>query len=305
MNRRPVPPHGTNARRKRGCSCDACKLAAYRYVKTYRVRAARAGGHLRVPAGKVVAHVNDLLQHTTRRGVAVAAGLNDTRLGRLLSGEQKTIHKDVAARILAVTLDDIGDRHYVSARPTIRRLQALVCLGYTLAELARKVDANETHIQRLAGVGMYDGVHRDLDQRVRALYDDLCMTVPQPTDRYDKARAANARTLAKKRGWHPPLAWDDIDTDPNPAMVTPVRLHRPKDDIDEAVVLRRCAGETTPEHPTRAEREEIVRRLHAQGRNDRQIGDTAGMPHETAQRIRSDLGLPPNLEAGQEVRRSA
>lgn len=65
----------------------------------------------------------------------------------------------------------------------------------------------------------------------------------------------------------------------------------PRNDVDEVAVQRAVAGDP-PESLTPAERREVVRILHERGMNDRQIHQLAGMAHETAGRIRRELGLP-------------
>jgi hypothetical protein len=61
--------------------------------------------------------------------------------------------------------------------------------------------------------------------------------------------------------------------------------------IDEIAVQRAVNGDP-PAHLTQAEREEAVRRLHARGLNDRQIGERLGVQRAWARKIRARLGLP-------------
>lgn len=76
-------------------------------------------------------------------------------------------------------------------------------------------------------------------------------------DRGGKWARSYARTVAKKNGWLPPLAWDDIDRDPEPPTAEPVYL-------DEVVVDRILAGDRLDATP--AERAEVVRRWLNTGR---------------------------------------
>lgn len=61
--------------------------------------------------------------------------------------------------------------------------------------------------------------------------------------------------------------------------------------VDEIAVLRVVAGDP-PEHLTQADREEAVRRLHARGLNDREIGERLGVQRAWARKIRARLELP-------------
>ena len=61
--------------------------------------------------------------------------------------------------------------------------------------------------------------------------------------------------------------------------------------VDEIAVARAVNGEP-PAHLTQAEREEAVRRLHARGLNDRQIGERLGVQRAWANKVRLRLGLP-------------
>jgi hypothetical protein len=44
----------------------------------------------------------------------------------------------------------------------------------------------------------------------------MSMVLPPNDDPRDQWRVSYAKTTAAKRGWLPPLAWDDIDRDPEP-----------------------------------------------------------------------------------------
>jgi hypothetical protein len=61
--------------------------------------------------------------------------------------------------------------------------------------------------------------------------------------------------------------------------------------------VRRLDGDHTV--PIRnADREEIVRRAHRVGLNDRETARRAGLEDRTVLRIRQRLGLPANVDAG-------
>ena len=114
-----------------------------------------------------------------------------------------------------------------------------------------------------------DHVRRSTAERIAALYDRWCMT-PGPA-------ATRNRAMAVRRGWAPPLAWNNID-DPD-EQPRGVRAERPrKDDVDPIVVERSLAGDRLP--TTRAEKVEITRRWEAQGRSLNELERTFGWKSE-------------------------
>jgi hypothetical protein len=100
----------------------------------------------------------------------------------------------------------LGIVRSVPASGTQRRIRALMAIGWTSADIATR-----------AGWGTPQAVTELLAVRrtvfvataatIAAIYDDLCMT-PGPSEKN--------RRDAQRKGWPPPLAWDDID-DPDEA----------------------------------------------------------------------------------------
>lgn len=110
-------------------------------------------------------------------------------------------------------------RYYVSLHgkkrrdpePTRRRVQALCALGWSISEQSRRTGIQREHLREIAeGVTPAVGPHVRL--AVAALYDVLSGSTPAPS-RY----ATRTRNDAARKCWVPPLAWDDIDNDTNPA----------------------------------------------------------------------------------------
>jgi hypothetical protein len=86
-----------------------------------------------------------------------------------------------------------------------RRLRALHSIGWSWMALSSYLNSTDRWPSLLANQPP-PTVTRATDRQVRDLYDRLSLT-PGPS--------ARARTWAAKRGWAPPLAWDD-DTIDNP-----------------------------------------------------------------------------------------
>lgn len=165
----------------------------------------------------------------------------------------------------------------VPSRGYVRRVRALQALGWSMNALAERLDAD---VRTLAHSLDSGHVFRRTHDAMAALYEELCMT--RPDDQFANRR----RIIAERKGYVPPLAWDDIDLDDEPASPGR-RWHF----IDEIAVERAVAGDP-PEHLTPAERRAVVRRLHARGCSDGEIAARSGMVTETAMRIRHELGLP-------------
>lgn len=146
-------------------------------------------------------------------------------------------------------VDSIGSR---------RRLQALACLGWSTAELSRRLGKHRSYLLKVAKNAR---VQVETAAIVARLYDELSMTWSTSTTANRTASAARAA------GWLPPLAWDDHaldDPKARPAAQGRRNGYRPTDLVDPAQVTRILDGEwTLPASP--AEKEEVARRWHAQG----------------------------------------
>lgn len=102
-----------------------------------------------------------------------------------------------------------GRERIVSTLGTRRRLESLAWLGWSRSQVAARVGIAPTNVARLLSK---ETMTASLAARFAAVFEELCMTLPT-----GKAQAiANTRNQARKRGAHPPLAWDDIDNDPEP-----------------------------------------------------------------------------------------
>lgn len=125
----------------------------------------------------------------------------------------------------------------VASVGTVRRYQALMALGYTGPQIAAECGVS---VNSLRSIGYHGSalIRRGTALAVAEAYDRLCMT--RPDGRY----ADRARSIAKSRGWLPPLAYDDID-DPNehPTIGRDHSLYRAEELIAEWDHLRR-SGES-------------------------------------------------------------
>lgn len=102
-----------------------------------------------------------------------------------------------------------GDRATVPARGTVRRIRALVAIGWPMPMLSERLGAATPQtIQNLSRKPPGARIQVATARKINDLYVDLCMT-PGPS--------RISATRARNKGWIPPLGWDDIDRDPEPA----------------------------------------------------------------------------------------
>ena len=133
------------------------------------------------------------------------------------------------ARFTVIRKEKLGTQ-VIPARGTLRRLQALQAIGWTLQAIGEKCGMTLTTVSKLADPA-HDRVTRRTAERIDRAYREMALT-PGPSDR--------GRGLSAKKGYIPPIAWNDIDRDEAPEFRT-----------DAAIVAefqaRKQAGETTKE----------------------------------------------------------
>ena len=210
MNR-PIPEHGTTARYKGrknlpGCRCRRCTTAATR-ADTER-RLARMSGNARTADPetfqRVLAHLRHLVANDMSHDqVALSAGVAQTTVSDMLSGERKKLMSGTAAKLLRVCVADRTETAMVSAVGTMRRLQALYWMGHSSQVLSTETGLHRDTV-RLIARGMWEKTTEARAQAVRRAYDKLAMAY---------GNSDFARRFAAKYGWHGPLAWDDDTID--------------------------------------------------------------------------------------------
>ncbi|MEN3123249.1 hypothetical protein [Janibacter sp. LM] len=212
------------------CRCRSCRDAASTYERR-RAKDRAYGRDAYIDAAPVRAHVQQLqAQGMGWKRVADAAGLERSVVWKLIYGDPtrglaptKRVMPKTRDAILAVTLD-LAPGRIIDGTGTRRRLQALVAIGWSMGELARRLDI------RPSNIGATIHGHREVTvataTRARDLYDELWDTPAPPSGRHGSV-PTRARAYADRMGWVPPLAWDDetID-DPDLAGQLRAAFHR-------------------------------------------------------------------------------
>jgi len=156
------------------------------------------------------------------RRIAELAGVSQPAVTRLLYGTPSVgrpptqrLRPERAAAFLSVRLDisSLADGTRIDGTGARRRLQALGTLGWPVPPLAVRAGVSDLALHSvLSGNRVTVRVAR----AVRDLYDDMWDEAPPETNRAERSRAQRARIGAARRGWAPPLAWDE-DTIDDPA----------------------------------------------------------------------------------------
>lgn len=190
------------------CEHPDCRTAQQRYQKRWR-HDRHQGLPRTTDATPVRTHIAGLVGHgMSIRSIAGEAGTSASIVSRVHRGRTARLRNPLADRILAVQ-PGIATRTYGPWSPfvprvgTVRRLQALIALGWTHTAMTARCGHRTAPLLHQRGRWVTRGVHDD----VAAMYRRLC-TRPGPSQR--------TRVRAAKLGYLPPVFWDDIDLDPGP-----------------------------------------------------------------------------------------
>jgi hypothetical protein len=190
--------------------------------------------------------------------------------------------------VLGIGIDVVSRAPHsrIDATGTRRRLQALIAIGWPIELLAAQLGRRPKSLCRSM---TSESVTARTAQDVGTVYDRLWNTPPPRMTGGQRAAADAAQAHAAAQGWLPPLAWDDIDTDPTPPALTTGPSQR--NDVDEIAVERALAGDhVTYDDLTAVEQQEVVRRLTARGNSIRDIAAQLGTTKRTVSRRRATLG---------------
>lgn len=269
MTVRALPDHGEYSRYARhGCRCDRCRAAG----RSYRLRLGydhANGTRRRIDGTQTRVHIERLVARGwTQKQIAAAAGLNQSSVSVVRSRPDTQVHRDTAAAILAIRLDQQPPipRGLIDATGTRRRLQALMVLGHTTAAVARRISVPEVSLQQVIE-GRWATIKIATAAKVTHAYRDLSLR-PAPPSRF----AEQACNQAMVRGWYGPMAWADID---DPACVPD-----PNEPAAPASVHPRDVAE-----------------LAAQGLDDAAIGRRLRVSPRTVLRARVVHGIPAGVAA--------
>jgi hypothetical protein len=191
-----------------------------------------------------------------------------------------------AAKLLALRAPVLADSALIDATGTRRRLQALVAVGWSGAELMRRIGVLGTDFPKLLD---RDRVLVRTDRAVRALYEELWDTPPPASTRWERATRSRALAFAAAHGWVPPLAWDD-DTIDDPDAAPDHHQAEDAGLVDEVAVERVLRGDGNHRTLNHAERVELARRTAAAGLGTTAISRALRCSGATARRLLAEAG---------------
>lgn len=208
---RALAPHGTYSRAngqhgiRPPCHCEPCRTTRNRVKKQQRLNRHRGIPPL-VDAAPAAKRLHELHETSGWDDIARAAGTSGAHLRQIAFGRLQQISPKTQAKIMAIRPAATGGQ-YIDSTGTVRRVRALIALGYTLIDIAETANVAVARVQPLAAG--YPSLRRTVAERITNAYRELSETPGTNT------RAKN-RAIANR--WAPPAAWDD-DTIDDPAAI--------------------------------------------------------------------------------------
>lgn len=214
------------------------------------------------------APVRERIQHLLAAGMAIdhiawQAGVDPGGLAAIAAGKTRYTRAHLAAAINRVRPDprQAPSRHsYVPAVGAVRRLQSLAAAGWDAHRLAERSGLT-VHTIRAIHSARQTRVTTRHHLAIAAMWRDIDIT-PGPSVR--------AQLFAERRGWLPPIAWDE-DTIDDPKARPSQGLRAP-----------------APRTERRAERIATVHRLTRRGLSTNQIADQLGIHPRQVSRDRKE-----------------
>jgi AraC-like DNA-binding protein len=224
---------------QRGCRDAECVAVNYRYEKGVSYDVSH-GRRRQIDSRQVRTHIEQLRAHGwSRLRISRVARVSRSAVYNLAAG-QTEVRRHVALAILSIRIGPPQINLSVDAAGTTRRIQALVAIGHTMESIASLAHYSHSKIEGLAA-GQAESVSVVTANTVTAIYRQL-LHKPGPS--------RQARAFARKRGWHGPLAWDDIDNPEATPEVAPSYADAPKYERDpdraREMVHLHLLGESIP-----------------------------------------------------------
>lgn len=148
----------------------------------------------------------------------------------------------------------------VSVEPTRRKVQALCALGWSATDVAHTLGITQQSMSKI--LNRPDQIYRSTALRIDAVYTSWEMSIPP-----DTPWTRRNRTTALKKGWLPPLAWEDIEA----GIIADQGVSRtriPPDRLDLVEVDTFLQYRDWKRPLSQSEKIEVVRRWLADGRSE-------------------------------------
>lgn len=226
-----------------------------------------------MPGAAVLAHLEKLLADGANlAGISMVSGVPVSTLDKIR--RRDWVQGATASALLGVTeAPALPPAGMTSALGACRRVRALVALGWSLTEQARRLGVHLQRVQLLSS-GRQNLITEATAHAVDALFEQLC-AVP--------GGSVRARNDARRKGWLPPLAWDDIDNPHDEPCRVGDSDDGPDEHVDEVAVERVLAGERID--LTDVELVAVLRAGVARGEHLSRLADRLGINYWGARRM--------------------
>lgn len=228
-------PHGDHRCYWRGCRRPECTTAV-------SARVARTRYLLHVGQGTICSSDQAARRIWQLRGakmsdiqIRAAARLDHETFNRILNG--RAIRRTTEQRVLAVhrqTPGAAGSLANMDVTGSRRRLQAMAVTGWPESVMAARMGMNLRNVQRAISPCSRLISHSSM-VRITALCAELWDQRPEDHG-VSPVSAKRTRRLAARHGWHPLMAWDDID-DPSEVPQYGARASRVDAVVEDATEL--------------------------------------------------------------------
>lgn len=213
--------HGTSKGWGQGCRCKPCRNKHFNEMRRSRNIAKITGtfenrGTRLVPIEPSRNRLREVMrQHrASLESIAEVIGVRESTLGLILyrTGRmyvRKSTHDRVMSDFVPKLYAPGGPLNKgskINAAGTVRRVQALVWMGYPLQYLAHQAGLSPSTVRRLANGNEWSRTTEEVRDKVVNFYDKALLS-PPPEHRYTK----QAKQMARERGYFPPGAWARID----------------------------------------------------------------------------------------------
>lgn len=263
------------------CACDQCREANAERGRTRQALLEQGlPTSTKVSVRPVQEHITDLLAAgIPRTTIAAMAHVDIANLFDIESASPAhKIYPATMNKILAVDadLDFVPGHLFVTARGVQRRIRALAARGWTLDEIARRLEWTDARRENIHNV---ERVHAWVHQTLSALYEEIWNTEPPAATLAECAIRDRTIRRAQRMGWAPPMAWDDIDNDEAPEAV-----EADPDLVDEVAVELALQGHRV--NLSAAEREVVIARGTELGMSAEELAERVQRCSRTVHRRR-------------------
>lgn len=225
------------------CRCVDCKAASAAYARErYRLQAYGRWQPF-IDAEPIRLHVLNLRKYISYDAIAALAQVSARTVDLLIYGQggspsSARIRTETAKKLLAVTidLDELADETRINVAGSRRRLQSLMLRGWSMPLVAERCGVPRWQLDNILNKAT---VLRAFQARaIRDVTALLFDQDPPRTNRSERHTASVVRNRARRRGWVPLAAWDDID-DPDAEPDLGTKVSRAQAVTEDAEFLAR------------------------------------------------------------------